>query len=174
VIPITGALAAAMLAAAPGALAQVTSGQEPSGSPWPNVRRDTGSTAALADTAYIRQVIRGNLTEVALGRLAESRASESAVEEFAERMVSEHSSMNQQWGPVARNNGMRAEVTFGEAEEPSVERLEDEHAMPEGWEAVPWKTRGGYGCQDGGDHANRREVVWFSPHCLRQPTLFDP
>jgi putative membrane protein len=125
VIPITGALAAAMLAAAPGALAQVTSGQEPSGSPWPNVRRDTGTTAALADTAYIRQVIRGNLTEVALGRLAESRASDSAVEEFAERMVSEHSSMNQQWGPVARNNGMRAEVTFGEAEEPSVERLED-------------------------------------------------
>lgn len=50
--------------------------------------------------------------------------------------------------------------------------LEAEHAMPEGWEAVGWTTRGGYGNQDGGDHANRAEVVWFSPHCVRQATLF--
>lgn len=51
--------------------------------------------------------------------------------------------------------------------------LEAEHAMPEGWEAVSWRTRGGYGNQDGGDGENRREVVWFSPHCVRQGTLFD-
>lgn len=121
VIPITGALAAAMLAAAPGALA----GQEPGRSPWPNVGRDTGTTAALADTAFIRQVIRGNLTEVGLSRLADSRAADSAVEEFAERMISDHESMNQQWGTVARNNRMRAEVTLGRAKEPAIERLED-------------------------------------------------
>lgn len=51
--------------------------------------------------------------------------------------------------------------------------LEAEHEMPEDWEAVAWTTRGGYGNQDGGDHGNRREVVWFSPHCLRQRGLFD-
>jgi hypothetical protein len=51
--------------------------------------------------------------------------------------------------------------------------LEAEHEMPEGWEAVGWKTGGGYGNQDGGDGANRQETVWFSPHCARQPTLFD-
>lgn len=50
--------------------------------------------------------------------------------------------------------------------------LEAEHEMPEDWEAVGWTTRGGYGNQDGGDHANRREVVWFSPHCIRQASLF--
>src|SRR5688572_2974966 len=71
VMPITGALAAAVLAAAPGALAQVTSGQKPDVSPWPTVGRDTGTTAALADSAYIRQAVRGNFTEVAVGRLAE-------------------------------------------------------------------------------------------------------
>lgn len=48
-----------------------------------------------------------------------------------------------------------------------------EHDMPVGWEPVSWTGHGGYGNQDGGDHENRHEVVWFSPHCLRQPTLFD-
>lgn len=44
-----------------------------------------------------------------------------------------------------------------------------EHAMPATWECVSWKAKGGYGNQ--GDNAGRanaaREVIWFSPHCLR-------
>jgi putative membrane protein len=124
-MPITSALAAAMLAAAPGALAQVTSGQEPARSPWPTVGRDTVTTAALADTAYVRQAIRGNFTEVELGRLAESRAADSAVEEFAERMISEHNSMNQQWALLARNNRMKVDADVGPAGKQSIERLED-------------------------------------------------
>lgn len=38
-----------------------------------------------------------------------------------------------------------------------------------GWEQVPWKGRGGYGNQ-GGDDADdnrHREMLWFSPKCLR-------
>lgn len=50
---------------------------------------------------------------------------------------------------------------------------EGEHTMPETWECIPWKARGGYGLQ--GDNAARenssRERIWFSPHCLRT-TLF--
>ena len=41
--------------------------------------------------------------------------------------------------------------------------------MPENWECIEWKARGGYGSQ--GDNAARdnsaREQIWFSPHCLR-------
>lgn len=43
-----------------------------------------------------------------------------------------------------------------------------EHDMP-GWEALAWKAHGGYGSQGEGrgrDNAER-EVVWFSPHCLK-------
>jgi len=56
---------------------------------------------------------------------------------------------------------------------------EGEHAMPNSWAAVPWKAHGGYGSQGNGrGRANaEREVVWFSPHCLRpdaiQPSLWD-
>ena len=48
-----------------------------------------------------------------------------------------------------------------------------EHEMP-GWECVAWKARGGYGSQsDGRGRENAaRERIWFSPHCLKPPTLF--
>ncbi len=47
-----------------------------------------------------------------------------------------------------------------------------EHEMPETWECIHWKTRGGYGSQAAVNNENsKRERIWFSPHCLRA-TLF--
>ena len=54
---------------------------------------------------------------------------------------------------------------------------EGEHDMPDSWECVEWKARGGYSSQSR-KHQNanaRRERLWCSPHCLRiarQATLF--
>lgn len=127
VMNITGAFAAAMLAAAPGALAQVTSDQDSARSPWPTAGRDPGfGTSAVADTAYIRQAIRGNFLEVGLGRVADSRAQDSSVKEFAERMISEHNSLNEQWAVLAQKNRMTTNVVdFGPSEQQTIERLED-------------------------------------------------
>jgi DNA adenine methylase len=45
---------------------------------------------------------------------------------------------------------------------------EGEHVMPDSWECVPWKAKGGYGSQARGDNPNaKRERIWFSPHCLK-------
>lgn len=43
-----------------------------------------------------------------------------------------------------------------------------EHEMPESWECVHWKARGGYGSQGEarGRENSRRERIWFSPYCL--------
>ena len=46
---------------------------------------------------------------------------------------------------------------------------EGEHDMPESWDCVEWKARGGYGSQ-GKNRAREnssKERVYFSPHCLR-------
>jgi putative membrane protein len=126
VMPITGALAVAMFAAAPGALAQ-----DSAWSPWRpssgvSSPTDTGAKA-IADTAIIRQTIRGNYTEVGLGRLAESRADNEEVKEFAKRMVSDHnsSSMNQQWGTLAQTRRMSTRIDFGPEGQETIDRLED-------------------------------------------------
>lgn len=51
-----------------------------------------------------------------------------------------------------------------------------EHAMPDTWRRLAWKAQGGYGSQGNGRGRGnaRREVIWFSPHCLnlRQGGLF--
>ena len=44
-----------------------------------------------------------------------------------------------------------------------------EHDMPTGWTPYAWKASGGYGSQgDGRGRENAaREMVWFSPHCVK-------
>ena len=47
--------------------------------------------------------------------------------------------------------------------------------MPESWECMEWKARGGYGSQ-GNNQAREnsaKERIWFSPHCLRTEESFD-
>jgi len=45
---------------------------------------------------------------------------------------------------------------------------EGEHDMPDSWECVAWKGRGGYGSQGNGSgrENSERERIWFSPYCL--------
>lgn len=47
---------------------------------------------------------------------------------------------------------------------------EGEHAMPDSWDCVEWKARGGYGSQGGkscnGRANSAKERIWFSPHCV--------
>jgi hypothetical protein len=44
-----------------------------------------------------------------------------------------------------------------------------EHDMPDSWECVAWKSRGGYGSQGEGTGRENagRERIWFSPACLK-------
>lgn len=43
-----------------------------------------------------------------------------------------------------------------------------------GWGCVAWKAHGGYGNRsDKGKENAAKERIWFSPHCLNEPTLFD-
>ena len=125
VMPVTGAVAV-LLATAPCVFAQVSSSQDSARTPWPTVTRDPGFGTNAADTSSIRQVIRGNFREVALGRLGESRASNSEVKEFAKRMVSDHNDMNDKWSELARNNKMKIDVAdIRQAGDASTERLQD-------------------------------------------------
>jgi putative membrane protein len=125
VMPITGALVA-MLATVPGAVAQVTSNPDTGAkSPWERVNQTPNwDDGASADSSFIRQAIRGNYTEVALGRVAGSRASSSEVKDFAERMISDHNDMNQEWVDLAQDNDMKVTIDFGESGRQTIERLE--------------------------------------------------
>lgn len=51
---------------------------------------------------------------------------------------------------------------------------DDSFAFPSDWEKLAWKTNGGYSNQGEARKANAsREVVWFSPHCLKPATQLE-
>ena len=82
------------------------------------------SGGVSSDSSFIRQTIRGNYTEVALARLAGSRATNAGVKDFAERMVSDHNDMNKEWVDLAQDNDMKVTVEFGPAGQQAMDRLE--------------------------------------------------
>ncbi len=75
----------------------------------------------------------------------------------------------------AEQNDVRAEVReycLANGDNPKMRialcGYEGEHDMPDSWECVPWKARGGYGSRadkQARENCNR-ERIWFSPHCL--------
>jgi putative membrane protein len=127
VTPITFALASALLAAPGVVVAQQDS------SPWlppqarqlPNGQYQTGVT--VEDTTGIRTAVQANFTEVALGRLANDRASSSAVKDYGKQMVSDHDAMNDQWSKVASKYHMQSTSSgaeFGPNGKDAIDRLE--------------------------------------------------
>jgi putative membrane protein len=77
----------------------------------------------VADTAFIREVRTDNQVEIRLGNVAEKRASNSAVKQFAQKMVSDHTTLNNQWGSVATRNGLTAPANLDAAQQQLVSRL---------------------------------------------------
>jgi len=60
---------------------------------------------AASDTAFIREARAGNLLEVMLGQQAGKKASSAEVKQFAERMVTDHTRMGNEWAALAPNTG---------------------------------------------------------------------
>ncbi len=61
----------------------------------------------FADKAFVSKAMEGDNTEVQLGQLAEERSQSADVKQLAQKLVSEHSQMNDKWFmPVAQQLGV--------------------------------------------------------------------
>ena len=103
-------------------------GTTPTKTTNPTTTTPTSSTSQaraqiVADTAFIREVRTDNQVEIRLGDVAEKRASNSAVKQFAQKMVSDHTTLNNQWGSVATRNGLTAPANLDAAQQQLVSRL---------------------------------------------------
>ena len=127
VTPITCALVTALVAAPGAAVAQQDSSWwlPPEARNLPNGQNQSGAT--VDDTTGIRMAVQGNFTEVALGRLADDKASDSEVKDFGKRMVSDHDDMNDQWAKLASKYHMRIMnpgPDFGTSGKDAIDRLQ--------------------------------------------------
>ena len=108
-----GALAVALAAAPMSALHSQTSARQDSASrrtwginPGPTTASPQARLDVRADTAFVRDVVAGNRLEVQLGNLAERKASNPAVKQFAQQMVKDHTTMENQWTALGVRNGV--------------------------------------------------------------------
>ena len=61
----------------------------------------SAAVQGVADTAFVREVRTDNLLEIRAGGLAAKRSTNAAVKQFAQRMVSDHTTMGNEWTSLA-------------------------------------------------------------------------
>jgi len=64
------------------------------------------SVQDMQDKAFLRKAAEGGMAQVQLGQLAQQKASSQDVRQFGEKMVQEHSQLNDQLKPIAEQQGV--------------------------------------------------------------------
>jgi putative membrane protein len=79
----------------------------PPPSQTPPSQKPGASTAAMSsDVEFIKKAAEGGMKEVEVGKLAQSRASDSNVKAFADRMVKDHGAANTELMSLAKSKGV--------------------------------------------------------------------
>jgi len=71
------------------------------------------SAADASDQAFVTAAAQGGMAEVADGKLAASKTSDSKVRAFAEKMVGDHTKANEQLKAIAKNDGFTLPTSVG-------------------------------------------------------------
>jgi putative membrane protein len=76
-----------------------------------------------ADAAFIREAASANLMEVQLGQTAQARATNSAVKQFGQRMVNDHTNLENQLASMAASSGLELKQSLSSKHKDEVNRL---------------------------------------------------
>jgi putative membrane protein len=77
-----------------------------------------------ADMGFVREAASGNLMEIQLGQLAQNKASNPAVKQFAQRMVADHNNLQNQLTSVASSGGQSFTPTMDSRHQNQIDRLQ--------------------------------------------------
>ena len=94
----------------------------------PTVSTQPGQVATQgnisADMPFVREAASGNLMEVQLGQMAQNKASNPAVKQFAQRMVADHNNLQNQLTSVASSGGQSFTPTMDSRHQNQINRLQ--------------------------------------------------
>ena len=91
--------------------------------PYPSTA--TADPNVKSDGHFIREVTADNVLEANLGQLAEGKAENSEVRQFAQRMVADHNKLQSDWAAMASSNGVAYNTGFGKHHRKKLDQLQN-------------------------------------------------
>lgn len=79
--------------------------------------------SAMRDKIFLRKAGEGGLAEVKLGHLAAEKAGSEEVKKFAEKMVEDHTTLDNELKPIARELGVLVPTRLNKADQAEYEKL---------------------------------------------------
>ena len=71
-----------------------------------NMAQTQGSMNDMGDKAFLKKAMQGSMAEVELGKLALTKSNNDQVKQFAQKMIDDHTKLNDQAKPVAQQVGV--------------------------------------------------------------------
>ncbi|BAZ48018.1 outer membrane protein [Nostoc sp. NIES-4103] len=102
---------------------QATNSPSPSVSPTVSPTTPGQNNLSSSDRQFINEAAQGGLAEVQLGQLASQRAGNNAVKEFGQRMVTDHTQVNNQLKQLATQKGVTLPTTLDSKNQQLKQRL---------------------------------------------------
>jgi putative membrane protein len=115
--------------AVPISQASQTQPNYPQQSPTPTTAmQDSGQSAgetsqAMKDKMFLHKAAQGGMAEVQFGQLALQKASSDDVKSFAQKMVDDHTALNNEMAPIADSMGVRAPKTINKQDQAEYDKL---------------------------------------------------
>ena len=129
----TLALASAMLLCASMSLAQASQGpggpasqnpgQNPTTDPQMSGMQAAGQTSG-GDKMFVKNAMQGGMAEVQLGQMTLQKTNNDQVKQFAQRMIDDHTKMNDQMKPVAQQLGVDVPRQVSKKDRATMAKLE--------------------------------------------------
>lgn len=81
------------------------------------------NAASSQDQAFVNEAATGGLMEIQLGKLASQKSSDANVKQFGERMVTDHTRLNQELGTAAKASGLKVPTELTSTQQAEYNRL---------------------------------------------------
>lgn len=80
---------------------------------------------SMQDKAFVKKAAEGGLAEVRMGKLAEQKSNSQDVKQFAQKMVNDHTQLNEQMRPIAQQLGVSSPQSLSKKDKKEMAKLEN-------------------------------------------------